>query len=92
MRLTPSAMKRANAWGLYDMEGNVWQWCSDVRGYPNNGEATDPYGPDHGHARVLRGGSWYRTLRSAAAVRPPLRPAADTRDDFIGFRVVLDSE
>ena len=70
--------KRANAWGLYDMHGNVWEWVSDWYGQYENGTATDgqseigtvldPYGPIEGTYRVIRGGSWSyyaRFLRSA---------------------------
>ena len=50
--------KPANAWGLCDMHGNIWQWCRDWLGnYPRD-TATDPHGPDAGQERVLRGGSW----------------------------------
>lgn len=52
--------KKANAWGLYDMHGNVWEWCGDYwfAGYPV-GTAVDPIGPDSGSDRVIRGGGWY---------------------------------
>jgi uncharacterized repeat protein (TIGR02543 family) len=74
--------------GLYDMSGNVWEWCWDW--YSNSvgtGAATNPTGPVSGTVRVRRGGSWYGDASyCAVAVRDAYNP--DVRFDYIGFRVV----
>ena len=85
--------KRQNDWGLYDMPGNVWEWCSDwyVNDYYDTSPLNDPVGPDTGSIRVLRGGSWLdkgEVCRSAK--RGGLKP--ETRNSFSGFRVVRDPE
>ena len=58
------AQKQANAWGFYDMHGNVWEWCEDWYGDYPQGVVEDPQGPSSGTDRVLRGGSWCGVPRS----------------------------
>jgi formylglycine-generating enzyme required for sulfatase activity len=90
----PVGRKDANAWGFYDMHGNVWEWVQDWYGeryYPNS-PGVDPRGPSSGSRRVLRGGSWVNSVWSCrAACRNVCTP--DNRNDFIvGFRLALSLE
>ena len=78
--------KRANAWGLHDLSGNVWEWCWDWFGaYPSE-PVSDPAGPASGSLRVLRGGSWYSSARSAR-VANRIDDHPGFRDDIIGLRL-----
>ena len=84
----PVGGKKANQWGLHDMNGNVWQWCADYYDakYYQNSPNIDPQNILKSDARVLRGGSWYRTAGSCrAAYRDGGAPGS--RDSDVGLRV-----
>jgi formylglycine-generating enzyme required for sulfatase activity len=84
----PVGTKQPNAWGLYDMNGNVWEWCLDWSGNFPGGNVTDPTGPVSGSRRVDRGGGWrYDAAHSRSAVRDDLPP--DFRGANLGFRLAL---
>ena len=80
--------KQPNALGLYDMSGNVWEWCSDCFGSYSSGAQTDPQGPSSGSYRVLRGGSLDGSARYCRVSRRDGYYPGD-RDCSIGFRLSI---
>jgi len=77
----------ANSWGLFDMHGNVWEWCQDWKGNYPKGHVTDPAGQSSGSQRVDRGGCWRSFAKNArTASRGSYSP--DYRINRLGFRLV----
>ena len=79
--------KQPNAWGLYDMSGNVWEWCWDWFGDYPAGPVTDPGGPCDGSLRVIRGGCWGNADPRFLRVASRHGHLPSTRKDHVGFRL-----
>jgi|GEM_PF-3372936 len=91
-RTHPVGQKQANPWGIYDMLGNVWEWCSDWHdpGYYSVSPSSDPPGPAEGQFRVLRGGSWFSNeMEVSITHRGKFTPEKADRDT--GFRCVIEA-
>jgi len=89
----PVGLKKPNAWGLYDMPGNVMEWCFDWFGelyYQQCGEVEDPIGPEIGTAKTIRGGSWQFGPEAArSACRNSSNP--ESSSNMIGFRIARNA-
>ena len=81
----------ANPWGLFDMSGNVSEWCQDWHSYYKEGQATDPLGPEKAEHRVLRGGSWISVGGHCRSSRRHHELPEMIHSDF-GFRVALTED
>jgi len=85
----PVGRKKPNAWGLYDMHGNAWEWCADWYERYSGGPAIDPTGPSQGTDRVYRGGSnGYAAPYCRSANRTATRPSWE---GFVSVRVAMDA-
>ena len=87
----PAALKPANAWGLYDMHGNVAEWCSDWYEADYGEETENPTGPEKGTVKVIRGGG-YDTFPPGCRCAARMSGPPGYKYTNTGFRVVLEIE
>ena len=86
----PVGTKKANAWGLHDMSGNVWEWVQDCY-YPELAGGTDPIAPEWGLNRVIRGGCWLKEAADSRLATRSFRAQMASQCYSIGIRIVRNS-
>ena len=93
-KIHPVGQKEPNAWGLYDMHGNVFEWVQDRYGkrYYLSSPGTDPKGPSSGLYRVMRGGSWFNFAEYCRSANRSIVVPAYHLSDAVGFRLALSPE
>jgi formylglycine-generating enzyme required for sulfatase activity len=88
----PVGEKQPNAWGLFDIHGNVWEWCSDNYGSYDPGSVIDPAGPEKGVERVARGNGWGCTADAGCASSRRGHDDPSTLQPYLGLRIAMSKK